>query len=107
MFLLLQCDPPHYEFTPFSFKVEEARQDPELLAMAELLISHGGPSALAGQRLRVVLAGAEAATITTAVESGNAADGIMALDDLRAGPGGRHSNDHVDFRYGNQRDSCI
>ena len=63
--------------------------------MADLLIGCAEPAAKAGRELRVVLAGVEAAAH---VGDDGATSGMMALEDLHAGPGGRHSNDHHYYR---------
>lgn len=69
------------------------RQDPEVQAMATLLEDMGpGPAAKAGRELRVVLAGSEAAASATG------GDAVVTVEDLHSGPGGRHDNDHVDYR---------
>ena len=59
--------------------------------MVEPLIASGGAGAKAGHQLKVVLAGVEQ-------EGGLREEGMMALEDLHHGPGGRHSNDHSNFR---------
>ena len=58
--------------------------------MVEHLIASGGAAAKAGHKLQVVLAG---------TEQDVSKETIMALEDLHDGPGGRHSNDHSDYRW--------
>lgn len=75
-------------------QVEDARQDPVVLAMADLLLRCEGGAKKAGHQLKVVLAGVEAAASGQTASVPN----IIALEDLHTGPGGRHDNDHYDYR---------
>ncbi|KAG2495742.1 hypothetical protein HYH03_006339 [Edaphochlamys debaryana] len=83
-------------------QVEEVRRSADVLRLAELLQSHGGDATKVAQQLKVVLAGAAAAAEAAATAGGSTGSktgaGGVALEDLLLGPGGRHDNDHVDYR---------
>ena len=57
--------------------------------MVEPLIASGGAAAKAGHKLQVVLAGTEQ----------DFSKDVIGLEDLHDGPGGRHSNDHSNYRW--------
>lgn len=84
-----------------SAQVEAARQDPEILTLAGELIKRGGSAA---RELQVVLAGlaaTEGGTPVDADASGAVGEGgalLRSMEDLQAGPGGRHDNDFADYR---------
>ncbi|KAG1675260.1 hypothetical protein FOA52_016291 [Chlamydomonas sp. UWO 241] len=70
---------------------EDVRQGPAVHEMVEPLKLHGGAAAeRAAKDLAVVLAG-----MADDAEERSAA---RTLKDLQSGPGGRHDNDHADFR---------
>ncbi|GAX74369.1 hypothetical protein CEUSTIGMA_g1818.t1 [Chlamydomonas eustigma] len=75
-------------------KDEEARKDPMLLQLADLLEASEGPAAKTGRQLRTVLAGTQAAAAAEA----DVSESLIAIEDIQAGPGGRHDNDHMDYR---------
>jgi hypothetical protein len=89
--------------------VEGARTDPELLQMVEPLgklatsCAAGAAGAAAVEQLRVLFAGVSSASEDT-VEGGKGVQGrqggggMVALEDLAAAAGGRHDNDHADYR---------
>ncbi|KAG1675264.1 hypothetical protein FOA52_016295 [Chlamydomonas sp. UWO 241] len=71
---------------------EDVRQDPAVREMVEPLKLHGGAAAeRAAKNLVVVLAG-------TADDEQRQSAARSTLEDLQSGPGGRHDNDHADFR---------
>ncbi len=76
-------------------QLADARQDPGVRAAVEPLRARGGAAARAAQQLEVVLAGSSAGAAAGAGQQ----ETMMGLEDLQAStPGGRHDNDHVDFR---------
>lgn len=68
----------------------DARTDPEVSKFVEPLKQAGGAAHEAGAKLEIVLAGG-------LLQNGGV-DGIMAAEDLAQAAGGRHDNDHADFR---------
>ncbi|PNH08303.1 NFX1-type zinc finger-containing protein 1 [Tetrabaena socialis] len=83
--------------------LEEVRRNPDVQRVAEALAAQGGAAAQAAARLQVVLAGTAAARGRGGAASGAATAGGRrlggpALEDIVAGPGGRHDNDSVDYR---------
>ncbi|KAG2492324.1 hypothetical protein HYH03_009275 [Edaphochlamys debaryana] len=87
-------------------QAEEVRHSPEVRRVAELLRGRGGDAAKVAGQLQVVLAGAQAgaqagagaaAGLVEAAAGGPGGSGV-ALEDLLLGPGGRHDNDHTDYR---------
>ena len=62
----------------------------------------GAAGAAAVKQLKVLLAGVSAASDSKVEESqgggGAARGGMVALEDLAAAAGGRHDNDHADYR---------
>lgn len=73
-------------------QVEEARQDPTVIRMIEPLEKQGGAAARFAHELKVITSGAQAES------SASQDQPMVALEEMRSGPGGRHDNDKVDFR---------
>ena len=98
--------------------VPGARSDPLLQRMAAALEPRGGAAAKAAAQLKVLLAASQPAAASGssssdasaatpmqvdvnaagAAEVGGAAAGLVAVEDLWQTAGGRHDNDHQDFR---------
>ncbi|GFR50032.1 hypothetical protein Agub_g12193 [Astrephomene gubernaculifera] len=119
---LAEAAPVGWFLLMLATELDEVRRSPEVRRLADLLAAQGGDGAKVAQRLHMVLAGAAeaaagagAAGVTggrnngaTTRASARARDGSgsgrrqqgagIALEDLLAGPGGRHDNDHVDYR---------
>lgn len=79
--------------------VEGSRTSPAVLSLAAALKARGDNSS---KSLDIVLLGASLLSDTggagpPAVPAANGA-GLVALEDLRLQPGGRHNNDHTDYR---------
>lgn len=79
---------------------ENARSDPSLSDFIPPLQARGGAAAAAAAQLRVVLAGTAGANNSPGDgQSAQAGDvGVMAIEDLAEQAGGRHDNDHADYR---------
>lgn len=97
--------------------VPGARRDPLLLRMAAALAARGGAAAAAAAQLKVLLAASqpaagssssnssskESAAATMQVDAAAFVDAgepseLVAVEDLLQAAGGRHDNDHQDFR---------
>ncbi len=82
-------------------QVQGCRDDAELREFANDLVRRDSSSA-AARALGVVMAGATgAAAAAGGGGGGSSAAGRpgLSIEDLQAGPGGRHDNDHVDYRW--------
>eukprot|EP00955_Chlamydomonas_euryale_P117409 366472-Chlamydomonas_euryale.AAC.4 len=71
---------------------EHARQDQLVHDMADLLMSSSGAAKCAAKDLKVVLSGA----VPSLADQERLAS--MPLSAIGLGPGGRHDNDHADYR---------
>ncbi|KXZ51993.1 hypothetical protein GPECTOR_10g1015 [Gonium pectorale] len=79
-------------------QLEEVRQSPEVKQLADTLLARGGDAEKVARRLKVVLAGTAATGGPDWMHPAAVDREGLALEDLIAGPGGRHDNDHVDYR---------
>lgn len=71
---------------------EAVRASEEVRACIDPLTACGGAAARWAQKLQVVLAGTQQAH----AEGGD--EEMLTIEDMQAGPGGRHDNDHADYR---------
>jgi hypothetical protein len=76
-------------------RVDGARSDPALLALIAPLEARGGAAKQAAKQLRVLTSGAAAGE---GGGGGGGAEEAVGVEDLETAAGGRHDNDHPDFR---------
>jgi hypothetical protein len=76
-------------------QAKEVRADDQVRQFIQPLKEWGGAAAQVAKELETVLSGAG-----LEASGGSSGSAMISLQDLSELPGGRHDNDHADFRYG-------